>query len=83
MTRWTGERRSGMSNYIVKPCPFCGSKTAPTVMDQNQALWADPDFDGDLRIVVCCAATKGGCGSSTGFCDDDEKAVAAWNRREY
>lgn len=65
----------------LKPCPFCGNKAAPQIMDQNQALWRDPDYDGDLRIVVCCAARNGGCGASTGFCDNDDEAVAAWNRR--
>lgn len=70
-----------MGNVKLKPCPFCGNRKAPTIMDQNQALWADPDYDGDLSIVVCCATRKFGCGASTGFCDTSEQAVQAWNRR--
>lgn len=44
-------------------------------------IWDDPDYDGDLSIVVCCATRKFGCGASTGFCDTSEQAVQAWSRR--
>lgn len=72
-----------MSEVKLKPCPFCGSIIAPRVMDQNEAMWIDPDpdYDGDLEIVVCCATRKGGCGASTGLCDTSERAVEVWNRR--
>ena len=71
-----------MEKIELKPCPFCGSSTAPTVMNQNDALWLDDDFDGeDLRMVVCCAAKKSGCGASTGLCETDDEAVEAWNIR--
>ena len=72
-----------MSKAKLKPCPFCGSITAPTIMDQNEAMWVvpDPDYDGDLEIVVCCASRKGGCGASTGLCDTSERAVEVWNIR--
>lgn len=35
------------------------------------------------EFVVCCAVRKGGCGTSTGFVQEDEKeyAVELWNRR--
>ena len=64
----------------LNPCPFCGSTTAPTVMNQNEAQWLDNDAE-NLSMVVCCAAKKFGCGASTGFCDTAEQAVEAWNRR--
>lgn len=64
----------------LKPCPFCGSTTAPTVMNQNEAQWLDNDAE-NLSMVVCCAAKKFGCGASTGFCDTAEQAVEAWNTR--
>lgn len=72
-----------MSKAKLKPCPFCGSITAPTIMDQNEAMWIVPDldYDGDLEIVVCCASRKGGCGASTGLCDTSERAVEVWNIR--
>lgn len=72
-----------MSEVKLKSCPFCGSITAPTIMDQNEAMWIvpDPDYDGDLEIVVCCASRKGGCGASTGLCDTAEQAIEAWNTR--
>lgn len=28
----------------LKPCPFCGSTTAPTVMNQNEAQWYPTNF---------------------------------------
>jgi hypothetical protein len=64
----------------LNPCPFCGSTTAPTVMNQNEAQWLYNDAE-NLSMVVCCAAKKFGCGASTGFCDTAEQAVEAWNRR--
>lgn len=73
-----------MSEIKLKPCPFCGDMYAPTVMNQNEALWieTDPDIpECDLAIVVCCAVRKGGCGASTGLCDTVEEAVEAWNIR--
>lgn len=73
-----------MNEVKLKPCPFCGSRVAPTIMDQNEAMWNDPDPDYDvIHIVVCCAARKGGCGASTGLCENDEKAVLAWNQRTH
>lgn len=64
------------------PCPFCGSTTAPTIMNQYEAQWIDNDMNAeDQSMVVCCAAKKFGCGASTGFCDTAEQAVEAWNRR--
>ena len=73
-----------MNEVKLKPCPFCGSRVAPTIMDQNEAMWNDPDPDYDvIHIVVCCAARKGGCGASTGLCENDEKAVRAWNQRTH
>lgn len=72
-----------MNKVKLKPCPFCGSIIAPRVMDQNEAMWIDPDpdYDGDLQIVVCCASRKGGCGASTGLCNTSERAVEVWNTR--
>lgn len=74
--------------YELKPCPFCGSTTAQTIMTRDEAAWScDPgDYDGEIPMVVCCAAKKGGCGASTGFCNDDEEdfgrqAAEAWNKR--
>lgn len=64
----------------LQPCPFCGSTTAPTVMNQNEAQWLDNDAK-NLSMVVCCAAKKFGCGASTGFCDTAEQAIEAWNKR--
>lgn len=32
-------------DLISKPCPFCGNKAAPQIMDQNQALWSNPEHE--------------------------------------
>lgn len=53
----------------LKPCPFCGSKTAEVVEDGNEYLF--------LRYFVAC----GRCGASTGRNRTKEKAIEAWNRR--
>lgn len=70
----------------LKPCPFCGSVTAPTLMDKKDASWDYCDDEHEIlcpEFVVCCAVRKGGCGTSTGFVQEDEKeyAVELWNRR--
>ena len=70
----------------LKPCPFCGSTTAPTLMDRAEASWSYSEIDkvhGCPEVVVCCAGKKGGCGASTGFSnyDEPEEAIEAWNRR--
>ncbi len=71
-----------MPKIDLLPCPFCGSITAPTVMNQNEAQWLDNDIDEeDLSMVVCCATRKHGCGASTGFCDTAEQAAKEWNTR--
>ena len=70
----------------LKPCPFCGSTTAPTIMDREEAHWTyskeEKEYS-EREYVVCCAGKKGGCGASTGFYyyDDIDRAIEAWNRR--
>ena len=58
----------------MKHCPFCGSIGAPRV-----------EFDDDNdSFAVVCAFALGGCGSSSGCCDNPEHAQEEWNKRvEY
>jgi len=53
----------------LKPCPLCGSKTAPTPTREIRASF------------IWCYRGKGGCGCSTGMWESREEAIAAWNRR--
>lgn len=55
-------------NPYLKPCPFCGA-TSSVVIAKNP-LWH-----------VVCYGHKGGCGGRTGYWDNKEKAVEAWNGR--
>lgn len=51
----------------LKPCPFCGSKA---------------EFDPlSLGVSVYCPNEECPTTPETGYCDTQEAAVAAWNRR--
>ena len=57
----------------IKPCPFCGKS------DCVKFNWED---DGAYpQVQVICDATKDGCGSSSGFRDNEEEALELWNTR--
>lgn len=57
----------------LKPCPFCGSSTAPNVeLDDFYACYAD--------WTVTCNAKAGGCGISMSR-ETKPEAVEAWNTR--
>jgi len=53
----------------LKPCPFCGSATAPTRRDFP------------LSSYVICAPTKSGCGAQSMSKRWEADAIAAWNAR--
>lgn len=72
----------------LKPCPHCGSTTAP------QAFWLSEtdgdDFDTsneeDSIAVICDASSESGigprgCGASGGYKATEAAAIAAWNCR--
>ena len=54
----------------LKPCPFCGSETAPTVVSIMEIEWR-----------VCCKSIHFGCGAYIAFHDSEQEAIAAWNKR--
>lgn len=58
----------------IKPCPFCGKS------DCVEFNW-EGDIVTPLQVQVICNATKGGCGSSSGFKDSEEEAWKLWNKR--
>ena len=78
---------------ILKPCPFCGSTTAPILStiwecemcanfeeEDCPECYETTNNDGCMHIVVCDMSKKG-CGASTGWNLKKEKAIEAWNRR--
>ena len=70
----------------LKPCPFCGSTTAPSVMLLSDALFTDegsPEFEWDsTHYVAVCDFNNGGCGANL-ICKDggEKEASELWNRR--
>lgn len=65
-----------MSEYKLKPCPFCGSSDAPRLMTRHgKNGWRD-------RYYVICDYEDGGCGSSSGWYHTKPEAASFWNRRE-
>lgn len=75
-----------MSEIKLKPCPFCGSKTAPEVLQLIDCLSVD-ELEGmaaENYLVVCNSGRSkgGGCGAGTGWgFETPEEAADAWNRR--
>ena len=61
----------------LKPCPFCGSETAPFVGQHFNEVRRQYDF----QWQVVCNFNNGGCGGSGGVRPDEGAAIAAWNRR--
>ncbi len=53
----------------LKPCPFCGSETAPTLFSFGQAS------------IVSCSYALGGCDAKGPYKAVSKEAVAVWNRR--
>jgi len=59
-----------MTDQMLKPCPFCGSATAPTIVQIGSALF------------VRCGLEFGGCASSgPSVFYSSEAARTAWNKR--
>lgn len=67
-----------MPDERLKSCPFCGSSTAPYVT----RYWDEGRHDyREFEWQVICNFNKGGCGSSSGVCCDEQEAIDLWNRR--
>ena len=64
----------------LKPCPFCGSRTAPFVGNFFEINGLH-DEDEDCNWGVCCGWNNGGCGASCGYHETGAEAIEAWNRR--
>lgn len=68
----------------LRSCPFCGCKAAKITTAKE--LEECSNFDGCLvsdcgMWTIVCDFHKGGCGASTGYFFEKQKAIEAWNRR--
>ena len=59
-----------MTDQPLKPCPFCGSATAPI-----------PVRIAPTMVTVRCKLNMGGCDSKSGVATTEDEAIAAWNKR--
>ena len=60
---------SEMNEQTLKPCPFCGSATAPTLIMRS------------VSHHVECNYADGGCGARGPYKSFPQEALAAWNKR--
>lgn len=65
-------------NEELKPCPFCGSSSAPKIYSANDA---DDEDNYPDQYQVVCDFNNGGCGSASGYRGTEEEAVVLWNTR--
>lgn len=70
----------------LKPCPFCGSASAPLVLTVAELeMLGDESADYEwacMHWAVVCDFRNDGCGATTGLGhDSDDAAATAWNRR--
>ena len=61
-----------MTDQPLKPCPFCGSATAPTLIMRSVS-----------HHVECARPAAGGCGTRGPYKSFPQEAIDAWNKRAY
>lgn len=66
-------------SYVMKPCPFCGSRTALAVLTEGEIDGFDEG--GDRLKAVMCQEQFGGCGARGPYRTTKTAALAGWNRR--
>ena len=69
-----------MTETELKPCPFCGNVTHVLLTD-NIELGDNDEETAVLMYAVVCNYNIEGCGASSGYYEDSDDAVVAWNRR--
>lgn len=71
-----------MLNPNLKPCPFCGNKLAPTLMDSEElGREIGNEQCKNIHWSICCDFNDGGCGAEGGFRVNQEAAIEVWNQR--
>ena len=64
----------------LRPCPFCGSTTAPSLLRGDEITECDENEHSDSWAMVC-DAHNGGCGAAAGYHVNPDSAVHKWNGR--
>ncbi len=72
-----------MPEIKLKPCPFCGSETAPDIFQLHDCFGDDvAEVQGDENFLVVCDFSRKGCGAGTGWMfETKQEAAKAWNQR--
>ena len=73
----------------LKPCPFCGADVAVIATcqdleccdDFDECDKFDPNYGLEGWYVGVCDVNKGGCGASSRWSIDINKAIKLWNQR--
>lgn len=66
----------------LKPCPFCGNRTAPEVISLAELDSVEGNDWYDSHFTVVCSLYSGGCGASVNMNNNSrQEAADAWNRR--
>lgn len=76
----------------LRECPYCGKKVAEliTAKDLEECKHFEDDecpcfeyFEGNhcTLYTVVCDYQKGGCGATSGYFVDKDKAIRRWNAR--
>lgn len=67
-----------MVSLTLNACAHCGFDQ-PQMTDTSTRRALEPSIA--VLSLVICPADIGGCGSQSGWYDDDNQAAMAWNRR--
>lgn len=67
----------------LKPCPFCGSESAPHVTDCIETMVCHniAECEDETLFWVTCSVLRGGCGAEACYVRNKADAIAAWNAR--
>lgn len=67
----------------LKPCPFCGSESAPHVTDCIETMVCHniAECEDETLFWVTCSVLRGGCGAEAGYVRNKADAIATWNAR--
>ena len=71
-----------MTNYILKPCPYCGSKNVKIHHNKSTAPFCIIGVPNSYVKCEECGVETEPIDASVEYCAD-EKAVEAWNLRKY
>ena len=66
----------------LKPCPFCGGeKLIITSCIELEECNNFEECECMPYYIICCDFRQGGCGAASAYCQSEEEAIEAWNKR--